>query len=421
MSAKRIKTRHSGIYKRGGSYVYVYRDRDGRQRSGSARTLDDAIKARRSLTARVDRGEDVVPKRVTFAEYAREWIETYGRDGSLRPGTRQAYRNQIESRLIPQIGDVELSRLRKSHVKSFLVWLCDDDAQGRHLTDATIRKIVAPLSSCLRSAVEDEVGGILSNPVSGVRLPRRDKAHAISTGTDAAGARDDEQARILTEEQAAALVAAVPDEHRELIRLLDVTGLRISEALALRWADLDLDVSPRLYVNRMVTINPDRKPDEPWWIYQPPKSLAGTRSVPIPESLAADLQRRRVELIADGTPAGDLDLAFPTRKGTPLDQKNLRRRAFAPAAKVAGVEWAGFHALRHTCASRLFASGMNPKQIAKWLGHSDAAFTLRTYVHLMPDDAPAALPESAQGGSTMATTGRYEGVPTTTATLQKAA
>ncbi len=60
---------------------------------------------------------------------------------------------------------------------------------------------------------------------------------------------------------------------------------------------------------------------------------------------------------------------------------------------------------------------MNPKQIAKWLGHSDAGFTLRTYVHLLPDDSPSALPECApQGGSKVAATGRSGRVPATTGT-----
>ncbi len=392
MSANKVKTRHAGIYKRGGRYVYIYRDRDGNQRQGSARTLDDARKARRAIAVRADRGEDVAPSKLTVAEYLRGWIETHGTDGSLRANTREGYRAHVENRLIPQLGHLQLAKLRKADVKDLIRWLCDDDAQRRHLSDQTIRAVVGTLSSALSSAAEDEL--ITANPIIGLRLPKRDKAHAIATAADTPGEQTDEKARILTEEQTANLIAAMPERHRPLIRLLDVTGLRISEALALRWGDLEMDGEPRVFVNRAVMENPDRQPGEPWWHFQPPKSLAGRRSIPIPESLADDLQQRRVELIADGTPAGEDDLAFPTRTGSPFDKRNLRRD-YNRAAASAGAGWAGFHTLRHTCASRLFAAGMNPKQIAKWLGHSDAAFTMRTYVHLMPDDAPAALPESS--------------------------
>ncbi len=414
MSAKREKTRHAGIYKRGSRYIYIYRDRDGQQRSGSSRTLDDALKARRAISVRVDRGEDVAPSKLTVAEYLRGWIETHGTDGSLRAITRKGYRANIENRLIPQLGHLQLAKLRKADAKELIRWLCDDEAQGRHLSDQTIRAVVGTLSSALSTAAEDEL--IATNPITGLRLPKRDKAHAIATASDTPGQQTEDKARILTEDQTANLIAAMPERHRPLVRLIATTGLRISEALALRWGDLELDGEPRVFVNRMVTSNPDRQPGGDWWHFQPPKSLAGRRSIPIPESLAADLQQRRVEVIADGTPAGRDDLAFPARSGSPIDSHNLRRD-FDKAAVEAGAGWAGFHALRHTCASRLFAAGMNPKQIAKWLGHSDAGFTLRTYVHLLPDDAPAALPECApQGGSKVAATGRSGRVPATTGT-----
>lgn len=50
--------------------------------------------------------------------------------------------------------------------------------------------------------------------------------------------------------------------------------------------------------------------------------------------------------------------------------------------------WAGFHTLRHTCATILFRHGANAKQVQMWLGHHSPSFTLATYVHLLPDDLP---------------------------------
>jgi len=46
------------------------------------------------------------------------------------------------------------------------------------------------------------------------------------------------------------------------------------------------------------------------------------------------------------------------------------------------------HTLRHTCATLAFKSGWNAKQVQMLLGHHSPAFTLATYVHLMPDDLP---------------------------------
>ena len=74
----------------------------------------------------------------------------------------------------------------------------------------------------------------------------------------------------------------------------------------------------------------------------------------------------------------------------------------------AGVEWIGFHTFRHTCASVLFESGKNIRQVSEWLGHSDPSFTLRTYVHLMDaglgdadflDEAVNVAPGGESGGA----------------------
>ncbi len=70
-----------------------------------------------------------------------------------------------------------------------------------------------------------------------------------------------------------------------------------------------------------------------------------------------------------------------------------------PIAEEAGVPWAAFHTLRHTCASRLFSQGRNAVQVQRWLGHHSPAFTLATYVHLLDGDdlgGPLSTPKIAR-------------------------
>lgn len=78
---------------------------------------------------------------------------------------------------------------------------------------------------------------------------------------------------------------------------------------------------------------------------------------------------------------------------------------FKPAARAAGVDWAGFHTLRHTCATELFRRGLNPKQVQVWLGHHSPAFTLATYVHILSEELPASPfePKMPQGGNHVGT------------------
>ena len=114
-----------------------------------------------------------------------------------------------------------------------------------------------------------------------------------------------------------------------------------------------------------------------------PKSRAGRREVPISSALTRDLAAHR---LASPFSADD-DLVFPSQTGRPQSASNLYGW-FKPAAERAGVGWAAFHALRHTAASRWLLSGVTIAQVARLLGHEDASFTLRTYIHMLPADLP---------------------------------
>jgi len=72
--------------------------------------------------------------------------------------------------------------------------------------------------------------------------------------------------------------------------------------------------------------------------------------------------------------------------------------------------WVGFHTFRHTRATRLFrghwdeaaaayVGGWNATQVCKFLGHTDPGFTLRTYVHLLPEDLPAPVFNAPRGAT----------------------
>jgi len=117
------------------------------------------------------------------------------------------------------------------------------------------------------------------------------------------------------------------------------------------------------------------------------KSKHGRRDVPLPFSVVRGLRERQK---TTEFPQPD-DLVWPSMKGTPMGDANLRHRSLEPAAQEAGVPWAGFHAFRHACASTLIADGRNIVQVSRWLGHHSPSFTLDVYAHLMDEGVGAPL------------------------------
>src|SRR4051812_17554479 len=94
---------------------------------------------------------------------------------------------------------------------------------------------------------------------------------------------------------------------------------------------------------------------------------------------------RRAARAAADDPRAAQGPVFADRRGRPLRYSTVFNRVWAPARKAAALDWAGLHALWHTCASLLIDEGRSPVQIAAWLGHHSPAFSMAVYGHLMDD------------------------------------
>jgi integrase len=240
----------------------------------------------------------------------------------------------------------------------------------------TVRLAVAPVRALFATAVDD--GDLRSNSAAGLRLAQRQD--------DADG--EEEQVKAMSEAELRALLAAVrrsAERWSLFFEVLAWSGLRIGEAIELRWRDVDLGqrivhVRRRFYEGRV----------------GPPKSKFGKRRLRLTPELARALWRLRA-----ATKAGDDELVFAAAGGARVDASNLMRRVLKPATVAAGLgewvyedgerraeSWIGFHSFRHTCATILFRRGWNAVQVQRWLGHHKPSFTLDTYVHLLDEDVP---------------------------------
>jgi integrase len=336
-------------------YVVIWRHR-GRQHKETCATFQEA-KERKS-GKEVD---DSRPKsKIRFGEYFPSWIESYSglTSRGFSETTRPEYRRPIEAYALPRWRTWKLTDIESGDLRELFGVM---RREGK--STSAIKKLRAALSALFATAIED--GLLTMNPVRGVRIP---PAPVDDEPVE-------EQAKALKRADLKLLLAALPPRWRLFFEFLTHTGLRISEAIGLRWEHVDLGDHPHIKVREQFYRGKRRKL----------KSGAGKREIPLSPGMAA-----RLLILRRQTYRGPKSPVFPSSVGTELIRGKVAERVLNPAREAVGLHWVSFHAFRHTCASLLFQDGKNIKQVQVWLGHADPGFTLRTYVHLMDDGVGAA-------------------------------
>jgi integrase len=158
------------------------------------------------------------------------------------------------------------------------------------------------------------------------------------------------------------------------------TGARRGELLALRWADVDLEAGVVRIERSLQLVGGQLH-------VKLPKSEAGKRLVPLPRSAVGELRRHRTAQTERRLMIGPrydtaADLVVAKADGAPFRPAGAFRALVRRAGLPVTIH---VHTLRHTVGSWLADAGVPPHDIAAILGHRDAGFTLRTYVHSLPD------------------------------------
>ncbi len=361
-----------------GRGVYRYLTRDGarwyfktRGRDGSQITRRGflsqkaAIDAKRHIVEQVARGEASYTQE-TFAEYWERWLQR--RQHHLAPASVAAYAADARTRLLPALGQTRLAAVETGHVRGLFEELAER-VQAGDLAGKTVNNTLTTLTVCLNDAVKD--GLIATNPAFGVpRFPRthaeRDylRLHEIPVYLDSCGA-----------------------EYQPLAALLIGTGARISEALAIRPSDLELDTT-----GGWVTIAGALKQDG---------TIGSTKSrrpraIEIGPALTHRLQNHLSERQHTHPEADDASPLFiaprPTRREhaarttgsqtLPPPDRWTVGKWHAHALQDAALRHMPLHSLRHTAAAAWLAADNALLYVQRQLGHRDLATTSHYYGHL---------------------------------------
>lgn len=330
--------------------------RDGLTRRGAEAEL-------RRLIAEV---RPVVPasEALTVAEVGRRYLLHLERAGR-KLSTRTAVRSTLSVHLEKFFGERAIATVTHEDVADLMA-----DMERKGVGPKSIRNYIGTLSALYRFAMHPRRRWATANPCDGLELPAVPEHVGI---------------RYLELHQVDALVSAAQEGPYEAIdramyRTAAMTGLRLGELLALRWRDVD-------WLASAIRVRSNYVLGE----FGTPKSKRSSRSVPMADEVAAELDRYHG---ASGKP-GDDALVFPDpRTGEPLDKAGVLRR-MRKALKAAGLDEAHrFHDLRHTFGTAMAAAGVPMRTLQEWMGHRDIETTQR-YADYAPRTRDAELVAAA--------------------------
>ena len=317
---------------------------DGRRKYIYGKTKEEleekVIEARLALKLGVKLDDET-----TVGELVKLWYDTEIK-GTVKPQTDAEYRQIINNYVLPTLAPMRIKDVKPQHIRLVL-----------NGTSKKSRVIGGIVLRCLRGAfgIAEENNLIVKSPVLA-----RFKASGKSS----------EARHALSKSEESSIMQALKDhvDHYNISWFLLSTGLRIGEALALRWEDIDLK-------GATVTVSKTLVGDN---IQEATKSTSGTRQVPLPYDLCRSMRLWYSRDVSE--------YVFIYKNNTHFTDSQFRgfwtaaQRLCGPDGKRVRLKASLTpHVFRHTYCTRCFEAGMDIKEVQYLMGHSSPDITLKVY------------------------------------------
>lgn len=345
-----------------------FRDFDGVTRlvEASGRTATQASQnLRTKLQMRTSAGRDSeLAAASRFSDAAALWmkrVEELVADGRRSPGTAETYAGQLRNHILPAMGELRLGEATTPVVDRVI------SSIKRGSGPASAKSCRSVISGVMGLAVRH--GAVSANPVRDV---------------DRIESRTRRPPRALSEEQRVNLLQQLEDDPHavrhdlpDLVYFMLSTGVRIGEALAVTWVDVDLDVGVLAITSTLIRVKGEGL------LRKTTKSRAGVRTLALPPSAVAMLRRRFM------TGARLEQPVFPDVLGGFRDPANVRR-ALRGARGSGDLAWVTSHTFRKTAATILDEASLPARRVADQLGHARPSMTQDVYLGRQTVDPLAA-------------------------------
>lgn len=368
--------RHKTVVKNGKEYQYW----EGRvttgtdplsgkqiQKSVTGKTQAEVIKKMREIQIDVDNNTYLEPSKIRVSEWLDIWIKEYS--SNVKPGTLYIRDSAIQIHIKPMIGKIKLSDLNTIQIQKMYNSLSSVD--GSDLSPRYKRNILSTLHNALQTAVK--IGIIKTNPADNIVKEKNTS----------------KQMRVLTDEETSRFLMKIRGNKYEDAYIFTIfTGLRRGEVCGLSWNDID-------FKNGTITICHQLQRDKfKSGKYVLTSTKNGKSRIIKPAPYVMDLLHRRkvtqykAMLEAKDKWSNPFNLVFTIDHGTHPGRYIVSTSLYNQIKKIfaeIGIPEMRLHDLRHTYAVISIRNGDDIKMIQENLGHSSAAFTLSTYIHVTSD------------------------------------
>ncbi len=345
------------------------------------------------------------PSEITVSDYLDQWFDLYCKP-NLKYNTQIGYLRILEGHLKPKFGNYRLKAISSAILQEYANDLKMDGLSKSHVTG-----ILSVFGAALDYAVEP-LHYITANPMRYIKYPKIEKKPR--------------ERIILTLEDWQRIIERFPTGSRFHVPLMIgfYTGLRISEAFALTWEDINLE-KRKITVNkqivkrnfgsdiRKVVEKKGKRELRSSWYFTTPKTASSTRTIKFGEALYQALKAEYTTQMKNEMKYGEYYTIHVIKKE--LDEKNNEIQRIIPVQKCLSSslprvkliciaengEYTStdsfkycsriihkelllafdYHSLRHTHATLLIEAGANIKDVQARLGHTNIQTTLQTYVH----------------------------------------
>jgi integrase len=340
-------------------YYYIYqRLPDGKEKRAhksitlglrNEMTRREAKDKLRGVIERITHTPSTASPEVTFRWFYEERFLPQ-KEQIWKAASRPKTKRFIENYLIKRFGDTQLKAFNKFVLQTYLNELAPNFSQS------VLNKVRVYFQSILNEALELDFIG--KNPALRLVVPTSGK---------------ERNERHLDEDEIPALLAALSDRDRLIVRMFLILGLRPGELFALRWNDVE---EYRIRVDTSVV---DGHEDTT-------KTTASKSYVWMPASIATELEWWR----SNGAPARPDAFIFPSSTGTAIGTNNFLGRVLKAAGEKIGLKGVNHQVLRRTCSTHM-AQFASVKDVQAHLRHTTAKTTLDHYIKEVPASVRAAV------------------------------